>query len=531
MGIYDDLLAAPSTESEQPKRPTTTGNVYSDMLAAPPPEPAAPPTSWGDTANDFGRAVTNAATFGMGNRIKGYLSGTGTDEQAKRSEAARARSPVASIAGDIYGSLAIPGFGAEAAAARMGGGLLARGAAYGATGAATGAAQGAGNTYTGELPDYIKNAAIGSALGGALGSAGGAIFGHRPAVTRAETPTIPELYADKTARYNLLNSNPAQYDAQHLAQAARDLENRFATSAASRFHQRDSPSTWDALSEMQQPYAAAVRAGPSAISTVDPGNLEFIRQGINKIPQSAERSTDRASGRIVKQALRDFTENPPMGAVMPGSEAAARLASEQSVLANAANAGYKRAQIANALQHNAQNTAASNYSGLNLENYLRQGYRGLLSIDRKTGLNDAQRAGFNADEIGRMQNFVEGVDTPGRNALRWVAKTAGGGSGLGFLAASAIGGGIGSYALDDPRWLGAAGLPLAGLAARSAGNRIAMRNIQQLNETLAQRNPLYAERLATSGTMPGPGMPGTAKAARDAIALEILRSRSQQPPE
>ena len=146
-------------------------------------------SGWLDTANDFGRAVSNAATFGMANRIKGYISGTGTDEQARLSEEARKRSPYASIAGDVYGSFAVPTLGAGGLAARMGGGALARGVAYGLTGAATGAAQGAGGTYSGELPDYIKNAVVGGALGGAFGSVGGAAFGQRPAVSAAQVPT------------------------------------------------------------------------------------------------------------------------------------------------------------------------------------------------------------------------------------------------------------------------------------------------------------------------------------------------------
>src|SRR6185436_465270 len=144
---------------------------------------------WLDTANDFGRAVSNAATFGMANRLKGYISGTGTDEQARLSEEARQRSPYASVVGDVYGSFAIPSLGAGGLAARMGGGALARAGAYGATGAVTGAAAGAGNTYTGNPADYLTNAGIGAAISAPLGAVGGAAFGRGPAVTRAETPT------------------------------------------------------------------------------------------------------------------------------------------------------------------------------------------------------------------------------------------------------------------------------------------------------------------------------------------------------
>lgn len=493
--------------------------------------------TWGDTAkgalqtaDDFVRAAANAVTFGGADRLAGYMGSgdrgysAGVDEEVKRSAAARERSPYASVAGDVAGSVAIPGFGAEALAARMGGGALARGGAYGLTGAGTGAAQGAGSTYSENLPDYVKGATLGGAFGAPLGAVGGAIFGRRPAVTRAETPTIPELRDYKNTAYDVLNSNPARYDAQHLAQSARDLENRFATTV-DRYHERDAPSTFRALDEMQQPYAAAVRAGPASIATVDPGNLEFIRQGINKIPPSAERAVDKSGGRHVKRALDEFVENPPVGAIMPGSEAAASEAAAQSVLARESHSGYKRALISDALRRNAEGQAQSTYSGLNLENELRKQYRSLLAIDKKTGLSGAQKAGFDADEIARMEQFRSGADTPGRNLLRWGAKTAGGGSGIGFLAAGAAGGGAGAYASDDPRWYGAAALPVAGLALRGAGNRLAMRNMQQIDELLRQRNPLYQERLATSGMQPGAGRPAAAKAMRDAIATEVIKQR------
>src|SRR6187455_3298349 len=84
------------------------------------------PTTWSDTLNDFGRATSNAVTFGMANRAKALIEsykhpGTTYDEQlaeqARKTDEARERSPVVSTVGDVYGSLALPGFGAEALAA------------------------------------------------------------------------------------------------------------------------------------------------------------------------------------------------------------------------------------------------------------------------------------------------------------------------------------------------------------------------------------------------------------------------------
>jgi hypothetical protein len=480
------------------------------------------------TTDDAVRAAANAMSFGMADRLAGYMGGEGTDAEVKKSEQARERSPVASTVGDVAGSAAIPGLGAESLAARWGGGALGRAGAYGVTGAATGAAQGAGNTYSGDTPDYVRNAMIGGALGGAFGGIGGAAFGGRPAVSAAATPTVPELQAFKTGAYNALNANPVRYDAMHLANRGDALEQRFATDPNARFFRRDNPGTFGALDEMRQPYAAAVRAGPAAVADLGTADIDFIRKGINRIPPSAERAPDRESGRLVKRALDDFIENPPPGAVMPGYAGAARQAAAQGQLARESNAAYKRAQLSETMRSNAENRAASNYSGLNLENELRKEYRTLLNTDKRTGVSGAQRAGYSPDEINRFQNFVSGTDTPGRNALRWAAKTAGGGSGLGALAAAGVGGGAyASYASDDPRWLGAIGLPLAGLGMRTAGNRIALRNANSIDQMVRQNSPLFTRRAAVAPMVPGPGSaPGAAKAARDAVALELMKQTS-----
>src|SRR5262245_50429425 len=92
----------------------------------------------GQTADDAVRATANAMTFGMADRLAGYLGGEGTDAEVAKSAAARERSPVASIAGDVAGSVALPSFGAArltAAATPYIGNLAGRTLGYGLTGA------------------------------------------------------------------------------------------------------------------------------------------------------------------------------------------------------------------------------------------------------------------------------------------------------------------------------------------------------------------------------------------------------------
>ena len=490
--------------------------------------PGTPPvdSGWLDTANDFGRAVTNAATFGMGNRIKGYLSGTGTDEQARLSEVARARSPYASIAGDVYGSMAIPGFGAEALAARMGSGLAARAGAYGLTGAATGAAQGAGNTYSGNLPDYLQNAAIGGAIGGALGSAGGAAFGAQPRVSAAEVPTQAELYAAKNAGYGALANSGARYEsealAQHADQIERDLLQR-------RFNWRDSPGTWRGIEEARgQPAPGQLNTGYGAPR--DPGNIDFIVQGLNQIPKTERTLKDRESARFVKNALNDFVENPPPGAVLPGTEREAAQASTLARNARGDYGAYKRSQALNELISNAQNTAGATHSGLNLQNELRKGVRTFAK--EKAGESPASKAGFIPDETAALRDYARGTNLT--NLMRYGSNALGGGGGIGAPIAAAAygtGGGIaGQYFKDDPGTAGAVGLmaPVIGTGLRMLGNRRANNEIQAMRELIAQRSPLYDYRTSMAGTVPGAGSPTAAKSVRDAVALQLMKQAQPQ---
>jgi hypothetical protein len=513
-------------------------------------EAGAGDSGWLDTANDFGRAVTNAATFGMGNRAKAYIESwkqpktlsslvtgaPGTYEehladQVQKSEQARERSPYASIAGDVYGSFAIPALGAETLAARTGAALLpalpraapviGRAVGYGVTGGVTGAAQGAGNTYSGNLPDYVQNAAIGGALGTALGGAGGALFGARPRVSAAQVPTQAELYAAKNVGYNALGNSGARYEASALHDVANDVEQRL---LADRYHWRDSPGTWRGIEEARGGGAPGqLNTGPNAI--IDPGNIDFIVKGLNKIPKNERTLTDRESASIVKRALNDFVENPPAGAVLPGTEREAAIASTYARNARGDYGAYKRTQALNELISNAQNTAGATHSGLGLQAELRKGIRTFAK--EKGGESPASKAGFIPEETDALRGYARGTNLT--NMMRYGSNALGGGGGIGAPIAAAAygtGGGIaGQYFKDEPGTAGAVGLlaPVLGTGLRLIGNRRANNEIQAMRDLIAQRSPLYNFRTSQSGTVPGGGAPTVAKTARDAIALELMK--------
>jgi hypothetical protein len=482
----------------------------------------------GQTADDAVRATANALTFGMADRLAGLAGGEGTDVEVKKSEAARERSPYASIAGDVTGAAMLPGFGAEALAARLGSGALARAGAYGLTGAATGAAQGAGNTYTGNLPDYATNALIGGGLGGALGSAGGAIFGRGPATSRAAVPISSELHDVSQANYGALARSRAPYEPQAFHQIGDTLENQL---LAERYHWRDSPATWRALDEIRGGGAPGqLNTGPSAI--ISPADIEFVRKGLNKIPKTEATATDRASADVVRRALDDFIINPPAGAVLPGGEREAALAAQRALEARGNWAAYKRTQKLDDLIEAAQNTAGATNSGLNLQAELRKGVR--TFIKPREGTSPAERAGYIPSEVDALRTYTRGT-TP-TNILRYASNAMGGGGGsvglaAGGLGGSALGGVAGKYFKDDPETGAAIGLatPAVGLGLRMLGNRRANAEINQLRDLIARRSPLYDYRTMMSGMQPGPGSPRTAKATRDAIALEMLKQQQPRP--
>jgi len=496
------------------------------------------------TVDDAVRAAANAVTIGNADRFAAYMNqktgltdapdySSAVDEEVAKSQQARERSPTASTVGDVGGSMLLPGFGAESLATRWGGGALARAGAYGLTGAATGAAQGAGGTYSGNAQDYATNALIGGGLGGLFGGVGGAAFGPRAPVSTAVTPNSAELQQAKNLRYAALAQNPTQYDARALSQTADNLEQGMLTgtgrSAPDRFAagRRDSPSTWGALDEMRLPASHIGTGNPPVVAaTTDPAGIDSIRKGLNQIPYSAERSTDRASARVVKGALDDFVINPPPGAVIPGYEQSARVAAGQARSARAENMAFKRTQAIENLYNNAVDKAASQNSGLNVEANLRGGVRSFIATPVR-GVSQAAKSGFNPQQIGQLQGFVRGTK-PG-NALRYAANILGGGGGMGALGAGSAGLGYGAYLTkDDPELsraftIGASVLnPVAGFGLRTLANRSASRNMQNLIQGIAQDSPLYRARAAVA-PMVQSGSASTAKAARDAVTTALVR--------
>ena len=518
--------------------------------------PAPEPQTWGqylgDTANDFGRAVTNAATFGMGNRAKAVIEAAKSDliegkpqtysealeNQVKASEVARERSPIASTAGDVYGSFAVPALGAERLALRTGAALantapraapaVGRAVGYGASGAVTGAAQGAGNTYTGNPEDYLENAGWGAALSAPLGAAGGAAFGRGQPVSAAKVPTAAEQELATDAAYNTLRTLPARYTPASFADRALSADQALRT-AGHFTGSRDlggSPVPFRATEQMRAP-PTAVDPITGAARHINLADIDTVRKGTTGKRIAKLDPWEQEGAGIVRRAIDDFVANPPRGAVVPGTEPAARQAAMVANRARQLHAGTMRTEALDEMVRNATRTADATYSGLNLRNELQKAVR--TGLKEKKGESSFSRAGYNPRELAEFERFAGGQG-PVSQGLAYVDKYLGGGGGFG----AALVGGLGGLALKDEnadpvtsiaKGLGVSGV---GLGLRLIGNRRAAADINRMRDLIAQRNPLYLERAARAGMKPGPGSSLAAKAARDAIATALIR-RGAQP--
>jgi len=547
-----------------PAVPYVTGTFGADL--DPPPVKVAAPAKGPDNrpfltradeaVGDAIRGFTNAVTFGNMDRIAGagnYYTGRGGPEklsdlvtgkrapqsydeavnaQVKLSEEAAKRSPIATLGGEIAGGVALPGFGAQALAAKWGNTALhtaqqarnARLAAYGTVGAGTGALQGAGNTYTGNPADYAQNALIGGAFGGVLGSALGGAVGPRPRVSAAKTPTADETYAARDFMYDKLRANPAWYENPYLATAGDKVARDTAHYTPS-----DIPSTRHAIERMR-----ASTEIPGGGNT--PAEIESIRAGINAIPKGPERAADRRAGYEVKKAIDEFYTNPPLGAVRVGDKPAAADAAEIADLARRLHGAGRRSETFENVLHDA-NLAANRPGGSgSYADHVWAGVRGLEKSDRPGAM--PKLAGYSDAEKAALEKIA--YPGFGQRSLRAVGTALGGGTNYGpinpvTLAAGGAGTGglLANYLGADPTTGAALGAvaPLTGLAMRSGSNRMARKAIQDAYDVIHQSNPLYDARVLTAGTKSGGGLPPTTNdAVRNAITAEIVKRNPELLP-
>lgn len=185
--------------------------------------------------------------------------------------------------------------------------------------------------------------------------------------------------------------------------------------------------------------------------------------------------------------------------------------------ANANYAAGKRSDLVKGIERAADLRAAAANSGQNTGNATRQRVASAL-------LREKDVSGFSDAEKSALEGIVQGSRSA--NVTRAIGNYLGGGGGLGALSATGLGGAAGAAATGTPGGaaIGAAIPPLLGAASKNISNRLTQSALNQADELIRMRSPLYEEMLRAAPLQ----QVGPTK--RAAIARALLAAQMQAKP-
>jgi hypothetical protein len=230
------------------------------------------------------------------------------------------------------------------------------------------------------------------------------------------------------------------------------------------FRQSDAPAIFDMLQERM------TAPGPTSYGDV----MAMYRQ-LNKRISMTNNNMERAAAGMVKTDLRNFLDNPPANDVLSGN------AQQAAADFRTANANYSAARGSETIQEKidqALNQAGGAYSGMNVENSLRQKIKTIINSPKLS-------RGFQPDEIAAMQDFVRSGAGNLADYLRTAGNLMQGGGGLGAQMEVYA-------ALMSGHPLGLA-VPIAGRGIRMLGNVLANRGAENLAAQARLRAPAAAQ--------------------------------------
>jgi hypothetical protein len=249
---------------------------------------------------------------------------------------------------------------------------------------------------------------------------------------------------------------------------------------------RTTPDTWGVITDIERdPYTS-------------PTQFQERYKELGAVAQKATDSQERLAANIAQERLLNALENPHPAHVLGGDPLTGAALLQE---ANANWASAKRAENVERATVKAEQRAGGAYSGLNLENQLRQRIGALAEPGARTAraYSPSERAAIRAFQTGG----------PIENTLRYLGNLGGGGGGLGGLAAFGVGGAAagGLASGGDPYQTGGAGALaalLGGRTMRALSNRMALARARELEQMLLSRSPLAAQ---TNIPRPSPALP------------------------
>ena len=345
-----------------------------------------------------------------------------------------------------------------------------------------------------------------AALGGALLGGGLAAKRLGASTPKAATPTPQELKEAATlgtgsrfGGYKGAAQTGLELDPAGVAQWAAKVEQDLYGKQFSGGPNGTAPKTFSALGALQSPPAVA---GGRAF--IGPANIGALRTKLQDIAQEVQPvqggamvpTKDAAAASAALEHLAAYTEAVPQNHVMAG-DAGAYANAMGEVNANYAAFGRGRDWDARTLK--AERAADKQKAG-NIEDQLK---------NRATQVIDRGAKGYNPAERAQLDLIERGGN--GSNILRQIGR---GGVGVLPLMTQAVA----AAATGGAHLLPQAGLAAALYGAHKASQTITKSRADKLAEMLAQRSPLYEQRVAN---LPPPDYsPNVAALARALIGAQ-----------
>lgn len=333
----------------------------------------------------------------------------------------------------------------------------------------------------------------------------------------AAIPTATELKDVGAAGYNAMRASGLEIRPEVVANTATGLMNDLTRRG---FGADVAPEVHGILKKVASPPAGGVRA----FTTAD--DLEAIRANLANAGATAkaQEAGRRAVGEFdrVLEGLtpKDVLAGPSAGPglLRPGSQqpVSQQQLDELAKIQRDARANYAASFRANEITgelnkavtgaaERGELQAGTAYSGLNLDNALRQQVKALLQ-------NEDRIKGFSVEEVQALKDFAKGGAL--RNTARFASNLMGGGSGIGPILSGAAGAGVGSQMGGLWGMLLGGGVPAAGYGLKRLQNALAAQDIGGVAELIRSRSPLAQTMLeATPIVQPNP---------RDIAVLQTL---------
>lgn len=288
----------------------------------------------------------------------------------------------------------------------------------------------------------------------------------RPGLVK--TPTKDELLNAGRAGFDKARDMGVDYSSNSIQEFAAALQRQL---EADGILGHDAPKTTALLNHLQS---------PPPDSVVPMSAMMSMRKSLGRKMRDFNNPTEQEAAGRAQSSLDDFMSNPSPESIVsgPGKEA-----SQVFKDARGNYAAAKRAKTLDDLEYRGDLNAATANSGMNVDNAIRQQAKSLL-------LNQKRLAGFSKEEIAALEDVANGDNT--RNALRKVGNILGGGGGMASMVGGLTGGAAGAY-FGSPAigaMLGAA-VPAAGMTAKTGANMLAERSMNNVNNMVRQRSPLY----------------------------------------